>query len=58
MNPRTLMEKVTDWMRHDANKHALWQDAHDSVDEYVEAQVNRMTPYQLLEAISMALQDG
>ena len=45
----TLLEAVTDWMTFQASKHDLG-------DDYAERQVNSMSQYEFLAAISEALE--
>lgn len=52
----TLLDHVTFWIRKDANKHGLWQREHSNIDDYIAEKVNAMTQYDLLEAISDALE--
>jgi uncharacterized protein YpiB (UPF0302 family) len=46
---KTLLEQVTGWMTHQQHKHGL-------CDDYAEQTVNQMSNYELLVAISEALE--
>jgi hypothetical protein len=49
----TLLETITDWMKFQARKH----DHLGEPDEYAERLVNEMSHYELLVAISEALEE-
>lgn len=52
----TLFERVTFTLRHDALKHDLLT-LGQTLDDYLRDNVNAMSPLELLEAISDALEE-
>lgn len=51
-----ILDEVTFWMRKDARKHGLLR-PDQTEEDYVREKVNAMSPYELLEAISSAIED-
>lgn len=50
----TLIDKVLFYPRFDCRKHEL----SDNIDGYAEDRINELTPLELLEKISQALEDN